>query len=220
MPAEPDTAGLVAHYEFEGTANDSSGNGRNGTAMGDPIFVAGKIGQAISLDGIGDYVEITGYKGILGANPFSISAWIRTTLPEEQQIVYYGTNVNGQRCEFRVDDTGDVRMGAGGGQVTSLTTVNDGGWHHVVVTISENATNSSSDLRVYIDGQDNTEESTDLDPLFDIVADSDVTIGYRPSQNDRYFMGQIDDVRIYDRVLSQEEIAWLAGRTQPFDKPF
>jgi len=33
-------------------------------------------------------------------------------------------------------------------------------------------------------------------------------------------MGQIDDVRIYERVLSQEEISWLAGRTQPFDKPF
>jgi len=99
-PVEPDTAGLVAHYEFEGTANDSSGNGRNGAAIGDPIFVAGKVGQAISLDGIGDYVEITGYKGILGPNAFSITAWIRTTLSEEQQIVYYGTNVNGQRCEF------------------------------------------------------------------------------------------------------------------------
>jgi len=218
-PAEPDTANLVAHYEFEGTTNDSSGNGLHGAAVGDPIFVAGKVGQAISLDGIGDYVEITGYKGILGPNAFSITAWIRTTLPEEQQIVYYGTNVNGQRCEFRVDNTGDVRMGNGGGQVTSLTTVNDGGWHHVAATIIENATNSSSNVRIYVDGQDDTQESTDPD-AYNLVADWDVTIGYRPSQNDRFFMGQIDDVRIYERVLTQEEIAWLAGRTQPFDKPF
>ena len=218
-PADPGTTGLQAHYEFEGNTNDSSGNARHGVGTGNPTFVAGKVGQAVHLRGL-DYVVITGYKGILGANPFSISAWIKTSLPEEQQIVYYGTNVNGQRCEFRVDDTGDVRIGVGGGQVTSLTTVNDGGWHHVLVTISENATNSSSDLRVYVDGQDDTEESTDLDPLFDIVADLDVTIGYRPSQNDRGFQGELDDVRIYDRVLSPEEAAWLAGRTKPFDKPF
>jgi len=128
-PAEAGTTGLQAHYEFEGTYSDSSGNARHGTAMGSPTFV--KVGQAISLRGLNDYVEITGYKGILGPNAFSITAWIRTTLPEEQQIVYYGTHSSGQRCEFRVDDTGDVRMGNGGGQVTSLTTVNDGGWHHV-----------------------------------------------------------------------------------------
>ena len=40
------------------------------------------------------------------------------------------------------------------------------------------------------------------------------------SSNDRFFMGLIDDVRIYDRALTQEEIAWLADRTKPFDKPF
>ncbi|MHC4230422.1 MAG: LamG-like jellyroll fold domain-containing protein, partial [Planctomycetota bacterium] len=36
----------------------------------------------------------------------------------------------------------------------------------------------------------------------------------------RYFPGTIDDVRIYDRVLTEEEIGWLAGRTKPYDKPF
>ena len=181
--------------------------------------MVGKAGQAVNLRGL-DYVVITGYKGILDANAFSISAWIRTTLAEEQQIIYYGTNVNGQRCEFRVNNTGDVRMGNGGGQVSSLATVNDGGWHHVAVTIIENATNSSSDVRVYVDGRDDTEESEDLDTLFDIIADLDVTIGYRSSQDDRGFQGELDDVRIYDRVLSAEEAASLAGRTKAFDKPF
>jgi hypothetical protein len=36
----------------------------------------------------------------------------------------------------------------------------------------------------------------------------------------KYFIGLIDEVRIYNQALSQEEITWLAGRTQPFDKPF
>jgi len=110
-------------------------------------------------------------------------------------------------------------MGNGAGQVQGFTTVTDGGWHHVAATITENATNSSSDVRIYVDGQNDTQESTDPD-VFNLVADWDVTIGYRPSQSDRFFNGQIDDVRIYDRAMSQEEIAWLAGRTKPFDKPF
>jgi hypothetical protein len=217
-PIDPGTTGLQAHYEFEGNANDSSGNARHGTSMGNPRFAAGKIGQAIQLFAA-DYLVITGYKGILGSNPFSISVWIKTSLPEQQQIVLYGTDVSGQRCEFRVHDNGHIRIGSGAGQVESLSAVNDGGWHHVVVTISENATNSSSDVRVYIDGQDNTTESTDPDP-YDIVADMDVAIGYRTSRNDRGFLGQIDDMRIYDRVLSPAEAAWLAGRREAFDKPF
>jgi len=217
-PTDPGTAGLQAHYEFEGNTNDSSGNARHGTPMGNPSFAPGKVGQAIQLFAA-DYVVITGYKGILGANPFSISAWIKTSLPEQQQIVIYGTDVGGQRCELRVDDSGDVRIGNGSGQVQSQSVVADGTWHHVVVTISENATNSSSDVRVYIDGRDDTREATDPD-AFDIVADLDVAIGYRTSRNDRGFLGQIDDVRIYDRVLSPEEAAWLSGRTMAFDKPF
>ncbi len=220
-PADPGSANLVAHYEFEGTTNDSSGSGLNGTAMGSPTFVAGKVGQAISLSGLNDFVEITGYKGILGPNAFSITAWIKTTYigDDPQEIVYYGTHSDGQRCEFRVHTNGRIRMGNGAGQAEGLTAVTDGGWHHVAATIIENATNSSSDVRIYVDGQDDTQESTDPD-AFNLVADWDVTIGYRPSENDRFFMGLIDDVRIYDRALTQEEIAWLAGRTKPFDKPF
>ena len=61
-PVEPGAVGLQAHYEFEGNTNDSSGNARNGTAMGNPTFVAGKVGQAINLRGLSDYVEIAGYK--------------------------------------------------------------------------------------------------------------------------------------------------------------
>jgi len=220
-PADPGTTGLQAHYEFEGTYSDSSGNAHHGIGMGNPTFVAGKVGQAINLRGLNDYVEITGYKGVLGANAFSITTWIKTMYIGEdpQEIVYYGTHDSGQRCEFRVHTDGHIRMGNGAGQVEGLIDVTDGGWHHVAATIKENATNSSSDVRIYLDGQDDTQESTDPD-AFDLVADWDVTIGYRPSQNDRFFMGEIDDVRIYDRALSQEEIVWLAGRIRAFDKPF
>ena len=217
-PTEPGPAGLVAYYEFEGTTNDSSGNGRHGIAMGEPTFVAGNIGQAINLRGLNDYVEITGYKGILGPNAVTVTAWINTTSTVTGTIVGWGPNVDGQRFGFRVNN-GRIRMEVSGGNLQADSNVNDGGWHHVAVTVQENATISYPDVILWLDGLDDTRPSTDPD-AFNLTADQDVRIGSRPVSNDRFFMGQIDDVRIYDRALSQEEMAWLAGRTMPFDKPF
>ena len=48
----------------------------------------------------------------------------------------------------------------------------------------------------------------------------DFNIGRSGPRGDRYFTGAIDEVYVYDRVLSDAEIAWLAGHTKSFDKPF
>jgi hypothetical protein len=216
-PIDPDPAGLLAHYAFDGNANDSVG-GLHGSLFENAEFAPGQQGQALSLNTVTvtDYAEITGYKGILGTNAFSMSLWIKTAETIEQQIVYYGTHSGGQRVEFRIHTNGHIRIGNGLGQVEGFTDVTDGSWHLVAVTVKENATNSSSDVRIYVDGRDDTQESADPD-VYDLVADWDVTIGYRPSQNDRFFIGQIDEFYVYDRVLSRAEIAGLAGMTEPFD---
>jgi len=217
-PADPGTTGLQAYYEFEGNTNDSSGNARNGTAMGNPVFVAGKVGQAINLRGLNDYVEITGYKGILGSSAVTVTAWVKTISTDTGAIVGWGPNVAGQRFGFRLD-LGRLRIEHHGGGVQGDTLVNDGSWHHVAVTIQENATISYPEVILYLDGTDDTMPTTDPD-AFNLTAGEDVSIGRRPASNDRFFLGQIDDVRIYERALSPEEIAGSAGRTQPFDKPF
>jgi hypothetical protein len=210
--------GLAARYEFEGNLNDSSGKGRTGTAMGNPTFVAGKVGQAISLDGFDDSVQITGYKGILGPSAVTVTAWINTTSTVTGTIAGWGPNVDGQRFDFRINEN-RLRIEHGGGNLQGNSNVNDSKWHHVAVTLQDNATISYPDVILYVDGIDDTRPSTDP-AAFNLTADQDVRIGSRPSSNDRFFMGLIDDVRIYDRALTQEEIAWLAGRTKSFDKPF
>jgi hypothetical protein len=217
-PADPNSANLVAHWQFEGSLDDSSGNGLHGTAMGNPIFVAGKVGQAISLDGFNDFVEITGYKGILGPNAVTVTAWIKTANTGTSAIIGWGPNVDGQRFGFRINDS-RLRTEHQGGNVQGDSYVIDDRWHHVAVTVQENATVSYPEVMLYLDGIDDTRPSTDPD-AYNITAALDVSIGRRPASDDRYFIGLLDDVRIYDRALTQEEIAWLAGRTKPFDKPF
>jgi hypothetical protein len=216
-PVDPSTVGLQAHYEFEGNTNDASGNVRHGSAVGNPVFGEGQIGQSIGLDGLGDYVNIDGYKGVLGSSAITVTAWIKTTSIDTGAIVGWGPNVAGQRFGFRVND-GRLRLEHHGGNVQGGTSVNDGDWYHVAVTVQENATISYPEVILYVNGADDTRPTTDPD-LFDLTAAEDVRIGSRPSSNDRLFIGQIDDVRIYDRALTPEEIIWLAGRTEPFDKP-
>jgi len=210
---------LGGWWKLDGDVLDSSGNDRHGMLNGNPPFVAGMYNEALGFDG-DDYLTIGGYKGILGSNPFSISIWINTTYTGDiQEVVYFGTQTGGQRCEFRVHSDGHMRMGNGSGQVQSGTDLRDGEWHHVVTTIAQNATNSSSDVRMYLDGRDDTVESSDPD-AFNLVADWDVTIGYRPSLSDRPFIGSIDDIRIYERVLVASQVQDLFSGIDAFVKAF
>ena len=218
-PVDPGATGLQVYYEFEGNTNDSSGNARHGAIMGNPTFVGGKVGQAINLRGWDDYVEISGYKGVLGSSAVTVTAWIKTISTDTGAIVGWGPNVAGQRFGFRVDG-GRLRAEHHGGNVQGDSLVNDNDWHHVAVTVQENATISYPDVILYLDGMDDTRPTIDTEPVFNLTAAEDVSIGRRPASDDRYFMGQIDEVRIANRALTQEEIAWLCGRTKPFDKPF
>ncbi len=225
-PADPGTAGLQVHYEFEDNTNDSSGNTRNGAEMGNPFFQAGKVGQAISFDGLDDYLEITGYKGVLGSSAVTVTAWVRTSSTgtadagsdSTNAIVGWGSGAATERFGFRVD-AGRLRTEHAGGNIQGQSNLADGQWHHVAVTVQEDSTISHPEVILYLDSIDDTRPTIDPDP-FNITAAGDVRIGSRPAGSDRFFSGQLDDLRIYDRALTQEEIAWLAGRIEPFDKPF
>jgi len=218
-PVDPGTAGLQAHYQFEDNTNDSSGNACHGTEMGHPTFVAGKIGQAINLRGLNDYVLI---EGSYLLPLYSAALWFRVDGGTGSRAVLsvhdsVGENdVHGIMLE--VESSGQLRFlhrfpfTTGGTNIYTDTTYDDGAWHHAVMV------KSADTMTLYVDGQqvglaaDNTQFDQAL---------SWITLGVLTrNQLMRYFPGAIDDVRIYDRALSQEEIAWLAGRTKAFDKPF
>jgi len=210
---------LMGWWNFDGDALDTSGNERHGTLNGSPTFGPGVFGQALEFQPNPDYVTIDGYKGVLGTHAFSITAWVKTTNAANQQITHWGTESDGQRVEFRIQ-ANRLRISGGGGNVQGNTDLIDGQWHHVVATVIENASASSGDVTFYVDGQDDTMEST-ASVRWNIVANPtfDVTIGYRPTRPDRFFIGSIDDVLIYDKVLTQEEVQAImqgGGEAYPF----
>jgi len=221
-PVEPDNAKLEAHWTFDGDALDSSGNGHHGTLMGSPapVFSPGVLGQALDttmVDGPG-YVEITGYKGILGGNPFSITAWINTSDTSGTLMGWGSTGGGVTRFEFRPD--ADELRAESSGNVQGLTNLPDNEWIHVAVTARPNARITEPEVTLYLNGRVDNDPSTGANNPLAMEAGYDLTIGRRHTAAERWFDALIDDVRIYNYELSNEEIAWLAGLTVPFDTSF
>ena len=200
--------------EGSGAVVDSSGFDHHGTLRGDPQWVDGYDGGALEFDGSGDYVNIDGYKGILAADgvqhEFTVAAWIKTTA--EGEIITWGTNTSTQRMTFRLHD-GRIRVEHGNGNMRGEANVNDNEWHHIAAVVPQDG--AIKDLTFYLDGEvDEYRTILNPDNKFNLTGTADVSIGRRATSDDRYFTGLIDDVRIYDKELSQQEIKQVM-RTDP-----
>jgi len=212
-PADAGDPNLVVWFEFEGNADDSSGNARHGSPHGALAYGGGVFGQAIILDDAPNdqYVSIDGYKGLLGNPAFSIAVWIKTT--DNSNIVGWGKypdGNNGERVEFRTNN-GKLQLNCGGGFVNSKdVTVTDDEWHHVALTVIANTTQNSTGCKIYVDGQDDTANRTDGSPLIRPAEGKDFKIGTRTDMSGRWLEASLDDFRLYDRVLTPAEVAALA----------
>lgn len=210
-------ANLVLHYEFEGNANDSSGNGYHGEPNG-VTFVSANTGQAIELDGVDDYVAIQNFNyASLAYSQVSVCAWIRTINPFNQTIVSFDRN-SYWRLEINGDGGQDGQIGwsvmtnTGQADFGGRSRVDDGRWHHVTGVFD------NGKLMIFIDGI--LDNSTIAGSTFGngitrygfVSARSEADV-FDGAQNSPVwpFAGSLDDIRIYDRALSQAEIANLAG---------
>ncbi|MHC4251256.1 MAG: SUMF1/EgtB/PvdO family nonheme iron enzyme [Planctomycetota bacterium] len=206
------TRGLVGWWGFdegEGTvARDSSGKGNDGRLVGNPRRTTGHAGGALEFDGAGGHVAAAVSRDITGASPRSVSAWIRT-FDQEAPVVSWGANRTGEKYVFRVQDAdgvaGAMRIEVKGGWVVGNTVVADGRWHHVAVVYPPGSTDVLHHI-LYVDGKLEPMSSTDGQQM-DTADGGRIVIA--ADEEERCFSGTIDDVRIYDRALSGEEIAAL-----------
>jgi len=206
---------LVAWWKMDdagtGTVIDYSGYEHHGTLHGNALLIPGYDGESLELHHDPDYVTIDGWDGILGPHAFSITAWLKTGT--NGTIVGWGSTAGGTtRVEFRIND--DRLRCESAGNVQGDTSLPDDEWMHVAVTVKEGATISYPEVKLYLNGIDDTQESTDPDPL-DMAGGYDVTIGRRHSDTARWLWGTFDDIRIYDKELTQEEIEYIMLRPDP-----
>lgn len=160
-----------------------------------------------------EYIQATSYKGILGTNPRTVSAWIKTTALNAA-IFSWGNDSNGERWGLRVQDgnglAGAIRVEVNGGYIVGNVAVNDGEWHHVAATWEDDGTPDVTDTVLYVDGVA-VGTSASTGNVINTVSGEDVKIGVAQVSS-HLFDGLIDDARIYDRVLSAEEMATIFAR--------
>ena len=198
---------LVAYWAFDegaGTiAYDSAGD--NDGTINDANWAEGKIGGALSFDGSGDYVDCGTGPAITGTGPFSVSAWFKTGIVDNRTIVVQrsATSTAGfYGLHTRADGRAQLQIynGGYGCVVQSDVTVCDGLWHHVVAVRT-----NSTDGEIYVDG---SLSGTDSGPAKSL-SNFPVWIGGRDFTPAYTWTGEIDEVMIFDRALSAEEVEHL-----------
>ena len=212
----PNSAGIVAHYEFESNANDSAGT-NGGTSFGDQTYGIGVLGQAISLDGDGDYVNCGKASSLDLANQITVAAWIKVNRFDKKYQTIISKGDNSWRLA-RANDSGNVEFACNGTastkwsgkgevpwSVSGTTSVNDNKWHHIAGVFD------GSGLYLYIDGV--LEAAKGAAKSIDI-SNYDVCIGANAQVAGREWNGFIDDVRIYNYPLSQAEIVSVMGKSE------
>ena len=201
---------LVSHWKFdEGSgaiAYDSVG-GNIGTVHG-TIWTAGQIDGALDFDGVNDYVDCGTGPAITGTGNFTTSAWIKVReLPAGGLLpVVNQRSTSSANGSYIIDvrSSGyvhfEVYNGGYGFYFDSDVNVGDGFWHHIV-----GVRTSTTEGEIYVDGNLAGSGSG----LSKSLNNVDVVIGRWNGSAFRYFNGIIDDVRIYNRALSAEEVQQL-----------
>lgn len=196
-------SGLVGWWPGDGNGNDIVG-GNNGTLLDGATFAAGEVGQAFSVDGT-SYIDASDSNLPVGDSTATISAWINNTQGgNERWIMSWGsrdTCYEGHEIALGIISDHLV-LESCGGHVQGTTVVDDGAWHHAAAVWY-----GSNVVTLYVDGVAQTDISTFPLPPINIVSSGHMLIGalvqYPPDQ----FIGLVDELQIFNRPLSADEIA-------------
>lgn len=220
---------LVGWWKLDDTSGpnavDSSGKGNNGTLVGSPQWVAGHIDGALRFDG-NEFVKLPIGSVINSLDEATFAIWVNWSgRPDPnaggwQRIFDFGTNTGNyiylcpstgeanaaMRVAIVADnniwDEFDARVD---GNSIALPT----GWHHIAVTVSK----SSQTMIMYLDGKIVGSKTYCTNAVSDLGVTTNNWLG-KSQYNDPNFKGSLDDFRIYNRVLSKNEIKALLPQTE------
>jgi len=216
--------GLVGHWAFEGSGSisngqslpDSSGRANscvasnpNGTGMS---FTAGQFGNDVQLDGVDDSFSCSNGSSLNITRAITISAWVN---PSGTQGSYSRILAKNWFYYLYITATNYVTLGfqdgsPSVGMLTSASSLTNGSWQHIVGTYDRDV--SSNNQKIYINGVLSSQRTgtgvipNNLSTTLTVGAHSPVSYGF--------MNGSLDDVRLYNRALSAEEIKAIYEATR------
>jgi peptidoglycan hydrolase-like protein with peptidoglycan-binding domain len=207
------TPGLVAQYNFDGNANDSSPNALTGIVGGTAQYAAGKVGQAFQFDSA-SYVQGPTNSAFDITGPLTLSAWVNgSSFSATHTIITKGcvqTGATGEAYEitryqfgsnfrFRISD------GVNTPSVSSPVTPTINNWYHVVARFIP-----GQEIAIFVNNA-KTVATTSVTAL--TTVSRPLGIGADVSCARSYWNGLIDDARIYNKALSDSEVGQLYAGT-------
>jgi len=227
---------LVGYWKFDqgtgATTYDSSGKNNTGTLTNGPTWTTGKVGNALSFDGVDDYVNCGNKPSLnFGTGDFSIEAWVKPN----PAAYNYGSPASGNKhpeilgkkyqynnyypgymvyldyrnkgvMQIRINDGSFINDNTPMPNIDVFSKFTDGNWRHITFVVSPR-----NQVKFYLDGQYLDTQSitltgsTDNNEYFDI--------GGRPEEPHK-FNGTIDEARVYNRALSAAEIKAIYDATK------
>jgi uncharacterized delta-60 repeat protein len=198
--------GLVAFYPFNGNSIDATGNGNNGTVVGATLTADrfGEASNAYSFDGISSEIDVPDTSGF-DQNQHSISVWLNAATLSPQGRVRSDVIEKGatQQWAMQLELSGnignEVTTSSGLFDFDSSNAVVTGAWFQVVL-VWDGAIDST-----YINGVYDSSLAT----IGSLVQGTDPMRMGGDQSSGQFFEGGLDDVRIYDRALSSNDVANL-----------
>lgn len=209
--AQIPTNGLVAYYPFNGDANDASGNGNNGTVSGATLTTDrnGNINAAYHLSNSGSKIDLLATNSYLGASDHTISFWFKTTANGNDMYVLTKRpsclGGNEQFFEFRIDASGSIiRYLRAGGQDLPCS-FNTNAWNNLVFIKEANT------VKIYLNNvlvqSQNAQYDQSPNAMLGVSSTSACITNF--GQNNKRYVGDIDDIAIYNRALTPQEVNTL-----------
>jgi len=192
---------LIGWWRFDGDTRDYSGLGNDGTAIGNPIFVPGKVGSgAIDLDGKSDYVAIDAVADDIKSKSITLSGWLKTDSDRNCEWFSCNTSDRDDVIKFVIQSTkAAFRIEAV--YALSSAPVNDGQWHFLTLVFD------GYTGHVYVDGVEENSHGADVtfnaDGLYDLWSIGQEWDAGGPGA---HLAGTVDDARIYDGALTAKEV--------------
>lgn len=196
---------LIAWWRLDGDAKDSSGHGLDGRPVGDPPWVQGRIGGAVQLDGVDDYIDCGNSPLFAVGSQLTVACWIKIeafTRPWETILAKGDRSYRLSRGRglSRLSYFGCNRTERGPTDLSGKTVLADNRWHHLAGVYD------GANMILYVDGREEARQ-----PASGRIADANqpLCIGENAERPERFLKGLVDDVRLYSRALGPEEITAL-----------
>jgi hypothetical protein len=209
--------GLAAHYPLDGDAKDTSGNGNHGVEHGGIAYGPGRYHLAAKLDGVDDFIEIPN-SDLLNSES-TVAFWVKLNENGNYSFVSKAVVGNGYgiwlgrdtNFEQGASGSGLVSFGFDGKgvqwnwrMITADTPLRPNTWHHIAAVLGE------SGQRLYIDGKETAFNPSVEKPSID----RPIWLGKEMRIGGGFLNSLLDEVRIYGRGLSGDEVRRLYGGVQ------